>query len=49
MYGVEIATNSMIYYSYIPRFIKIDSGVQKLVGAYTYRDTQTAMSSHDPQ
>jgi hypothetical protein len=31
---------------YVPSFIKIGSGVQKLTGGYT--DTQTAQLSHKP-
>jgi hypothetical protein len=29
-------------------FIKISSGIQKLLGAYTYAQTQTAKLSHKP-
>jgi hypothetical protein len=35
-YGVEIVSCSMIY---IPSFIKIGSGIQKLIGGYTHRHT----------
>jgi hypothetical protein len=35
-YAVEMASDAMIY---MPSFIKIDSAVQKLMGAYT--NTQT--------
>jgi hypothetical protein len=37
-YAVEMASGGMIY---IPSFIKIGSGIQKLIGGYTYRHTQT--------
>jgi hypothetical protein len=35
-YAVEMGSGVMIY---IPSFIKINSGIQKLIGGYT--DTQT--------
>jgi hypothetical protein len=36
-YAFEMGSGAMIY---IPSFIKIGSGIQKLIGGYT--DTQTA-------
>jgi hypothetical protein len=36
-YAVDMDSNAMIY---IPSFIKIGSGIQKLIGGY--KDTQTA-------
>jgi hypothetical protein len=36
-YAVEMGSDAMIY---IPSFMKIGSGIQKLIGVY--RDTQTA-------
>jgi hypothetical protein len=40
-YTVEMGLYAMIY---IPTFIEIGSGIQKLMGGYTY--TQTAWRSH---
>jgi hypothetical protein len=40
-YAVEMGSGAMLY---IPSFIKIGSGIQKLIGGYT--DIQTARSSH---
>jgi hypothetical protein len=42
-YAVEMGSGAMIY---ITRFIKIGSGIQKLIGGYT--DAQTAWRSHKP-
>jgi hypothetical protein len=43
-YAVEMGLGAMMY---IPSFIGIDSGIQKLTeGRYT--DTQTAWKSHKP-
>jgi hypothetical protein len=42
-YNVEMGSGAMIY---MPSFITIGSGVQKLMGEYT--DTQTAWLSHKP-
>jgi hypothetical protein len=33
-YSIEMGSGTI---TYVPSFIKIDSGVQKLIGAYTYR------------
>jgi hypothetical protein len=45
-FSTEMGSGAMIYiYIYIPSFIKIGSGVQKLIGgraADTHTDTQTA-------
>jgi hypothetical protein len=38
-YGVEMGLGAMIH---IPHFMKMDSGIQKLFGGYSYADTQTA-------
>jgi hypothetical protein len=38
-YAVEMGSGAMIY---IPSFIKIGSGIQKLLGGDTNTDTQTA-------
>jgi hypothetical protein len=40
-YAVEMGSGAMIY---IPSFVMIGSGIQKLIGGYT--DTQTAWRSH---
>jgi hypothetical protein len=37
-YAFEIGPGAMIY---TPNVIKIDSGIQKLSGAYTYRQTES--------
>jgi hypothetical protein len=42
-YTVEIGSGAMIY---IPNFIKIGSGFQKLMWGYT--DTQTGYRLHEP-
>jgi hypothetical protein len=42
-YAVEVGSGDMIY---IPSFIKIGSGIQKLVGGRGYTRTQTAWRSH---
>jgi hypothetical protein len=42
-YAVEMGSGAMIY---IPNFIKIGSGIQKLMGIYT--DTQIGWSSRKP-
>jgi hypothetical protein len=47
-YAVELGSGAMIY---IPGFIKIGSGIQKLMGGIhreTYTDTQTAWIGHEP-
>jgi hypothetical protein len=38
-YAVEVGSGAMIY---IPSFIKIGSGIQKLMGSEVHRHTQTA-------
>jgi hypothetical protein len=38
-YAVEMGSGIMIC---IPSFIKISSGIRKLLGEYTHTDTQTA-------
>jgi hypothetical protein len=43
-YAVEMGSDAMIY---VPSFIKIGSGIQMLLGMYTYKHTQTARS-HKP-
>jgi hypothetical protein len=43
-YAVEIGSGAMIY---IPHFIKIGSGIQKLIGVDT-QDTQIGRCSHKP-
>jgi hypothetical protein len=43
-YAVEMGSGAMIY---IPGFIKIGSGIQKLIGG-GFTDTQTACRSHKP-
>jgi hypothetical protein len=40
-YAFEMDTGAIIY---VPSFIKINSGIQKLIGVFT--DTQTAWLSH---
>jgi hypothetical protein len=35
-YTVEMGSDAMIH---IPRFIKTDSGIRKLIGGYTFRNT----------
>jgi hypothetical protein len=42
-YAVEMCLGAMMY---IPNFLKIGSGIQKLMGKIT--DTQTAWRSHKP-
>jgi hypothetical protein len=43
-YVAEMGLGVIIY---IPSFLKIDAGIQKLlVGIHTYTDTQTARCSH---
>jgi hypothetical protein len=42
-YVVEIGSGTMMY---IPRAIKIGSGIQKFIGGYT--DTQGGRRSHKP-
>jgi hypothetical protein len=44
-YATEMGSGAMTY-EYIPSFIKIGSGIQKLTGVYT--DTQTGWRSHKP-
>jgi hypothetical protein len=44
-YAVEMGSAAMIY---IPSFIQIGSGVQKLIRGGGYTDTQTAWRSHKP-
>jgi hypothetical protein len=45
-YAVEMGSGAMIY---IPSFIKICSGIQKLMGGtHRFRATQTAWKSHKP-
>jgi hypothetical protein len=39
-YGVEMDSGAMIY---IPDFIKTGSGIQKLLGEYTYRHTDSTV------
>jgi hypothetical protein len=41
----EMGLNAVIY---IPSFIKIGSGIQKLMGGGEFTDTQTAWRSHKP-
>jgi hypothetical protein len=43
MYVVEMGSGAMIY---IPVFIQIGLGIQKLMGGYT--DTQTGRRLHNP-
>jgi hypothetical protein len=44
-YASEMGSGAMIY---IPSFIRIGSGIQKLIGARGFKDTQTAWRSHKP-
>jgi hypothetical protein len=44
-YHVEIRSGGMIY---MTSFIKLGSGIQKLLWKDTHVDTQTAMWSHKP-
>jgi hypothetical protein len=37
-YAVEMGSDAMIF---IPNFVKIGSGIQKMIGEDTYADTQT--------
>jgi hypothetical protein len=39
-HAIEIGSGAMIY---IPSFIKIGSGIQKLMGEGAFTDTQTAL------
>jgi hypothetical protein len=40
-YAVEMGSGTMIY-EYIPGFINIDSGIQKLIGGGEFTETQRA-------
>jgi hypothetical protein len=40
-YSIEMGSGAI---TYVPRFIKINSGIQKLTGGYAYR--QTHMYTH---
>jgi hypothetical protein len=44
-YAVEMGSGAIIY---IPSFIKIGSGIQKLMGGGSLTGTQTAWRSHKP-
>jgi hypothetical protein len=44
-YAIEMGSGAMIY---IPSSINIGSGIQKLIGARGFRDTQTEWRSHKP-
>jgi hypothetical protein len=44
-YAVGRSSGAMIY---IPSFIKIASGIQKLMGSGGYTNTQTVWRSHKP-
>jgi hypothetical protein len=44
-YAVEMGSGAMIY---VPSFIKIDSGIQKLLGGDTHTETQTRRQHRDP-
>jgi hypothetical protein len=45
-YAVEMGSGGMMY---VPSFIKIGSGTQKIIGGiHRYRDTQTAWKYHNP-
>jgi hypothetical protein len=41
-YAVEMGSGAMIY---IPGFIKTGSGIQKLMGGYTYRQADSMVIS----
>jgi hypothetical protein len=42
-YGVEMGSAAMIY---MPSFVKIDSGIQKLIGGGIHRNTDTGWKSY---
>jgi hypothetical protein len=44
-YAVEMGSGAMIY---TPSFIKIGSGIQKLMGRVGFTDTQTVWRLHKP-
>jgi hypothetical protein len=46
-YAVKTGSDAMIY-TYIPSFIQIGSGIQKLMEGGVYTDTKIGRRSHSP-